>query len=381
MNKTDLNSLKSLKKIVAIESYLEKSDLFKLLPVGCLDSFQLETYGHNIVVFEDELRDFLEKQNNIKYLRLRDRDFQDDLLGHLKLTHLTIGAFRCITSVIKHQHELMTHLDIVNAEIDDEGFFWICNNLKQLNVFKVNINDVTRSAFENIAKLENLQRVSLKTHKEADEGHIKVLSELKQSTIETLSLCFYHMNFCDKDFERLGENFRALRNLKFKRNHLLNLKIIFGKFRTLESLSLCCFHDSASLEFDGNFVNTSLKEFEFVRQSYEPNEALFKILEVLPNLKTLAVGGSCEYNTEMLETIFKSLSNVKSLRFLSCTPLNEKEFLMVLNKLGSKLNDILLNFHSHDVTIDEVLSIFEFNYSVQSARSIEAKSVTFTLKR
>lgn len=361
--------VKLLKSVTAHNSYLEKADFLNFLPPQTITKFHYKNYGSR----SDQVEEFLMKQNIVDLVIYSEISF-----NNLNPKHLTIRT-RMMTKRILNQ---LHYLNLEFAEIDDETFSLVCNNnAETLQDIKVHIKEISPKSFENIKKLESLEKLELKTFKDFDEGHLKVLSSWKSSMLKELSLIFYFMEISDRNLIEFSKNFNRLKNLKIEESLITNLRVLMENFPILESLSLCYRIEPEDLKFDENFTKISLKKFEIHRQNGDQgDENLFKLLKILPNLEELKIIGSFTNDVKLLKNVFKFQPKLKILRLISWKNKNFEKFLRKLNELGKKLDCLELNVFQ-SISPQKLLSIFDHRFRLKTWKDQDTQHVHVELRR
>lgn len=296
------------------------------LPVNILEKLNVQGDPLNL----------LRKQQTITDLELNVDAFDPDELHNLKLLQLTLKLRRyrdsqdrsIIQNIVANQPNLAA-LDLIHCEGcfdgDDGAFSAVCN-LSKLKSLKVNIDDISASAFmEHFTKLCNLRILELESVEHNFAPVVTVIDELSRQEmphLENLRLYLSDVGVPLDRILRMGKNFKALKSFTLHCDHPLTLDCYLANMMHLEDLSIdyhyskefSKLYNNSDLKFN-NLRNLTLQGFGFGSDDVNWNEiTLLKLSEAMPNLEKLELDAAFPFNTAFIFKIMEKLRRLQTLK-------------------------------------------------------------------
>lgn len=324
--------------------------------------------------------DFLISQKNVTKLELHVDSFDYNVLSLMKLTELKLKLRRynddnnqsIIRNIFDNQPNL-THLDIVACEGcfdgDETAFASVCN-LKALETLKLNIDDLSSSAFmEHFNKLSNLKSLEVESVEHNFGPVVTIIDELShQEMIQLTELNIYLIDVgvpLDR-IERMGRKFKSLKSFNVRCDHPLPLDCYLTNMKQLNSLCIDYHYTKEFAKLCNNFdfksselKQLSMQGFSFGSDDVNWNEInLLKLADALPNLEKLELDATFPFNTAFIMRIMEKLPKLHTIKNWSMIHSgdNHKRFdhqsVFNLKHIASMLNQFSLELRLKVIDMD-----------------------------
>jgi hypothetical protein len=345
----DLNELRELKVECNNDDPLK---FLTRLPPNVLTKLEQNSFNFSSFRSWDDMETLLINQRNIKQLSMSFDSFMNipegliDCLDLERLSWFVLGndnekALQFLVNMTSKQTNL-THLKTYSVALNDKMLQTIVSSLKKLEVFEINISNLSAQGIKVIDKLPKLKELSLL--KSCGNDVLCSFAELNNSRLEVLKFPFYfnlHSNAI-ADIARSAPNLKHL--VIYEAENFQVLLSVMQNFRRIESLPVEELRDSGNVELllESECKNEHLKELS-LNMVYVPYAFphIKKLIENFPNLEKLklCLGGVRERS--MLPDLRVMLKSWKKLTHLTLNCESEPN-LFVIEDL-----DIFLDYGKH----------------------------------
>ncbi|CRL08610.1 CLUMA_CG021574, isoform A [Clunio marinus] len=317
-------NLHKLKELTIDECYLNSLIIFKRIPKDTLR--KLTCYLNSLTIFKripkDTLRkltftsdpvdqmqfqQFLNQQRNIKKFELFD--MTEVKFNHLKLEHLKISQ-NCLMNIpeVLQQQPKLLHLDSATTLFNDEAFAAMCE-LKNLEIAKIIIDEVSGNVFQFLRQLVNLKELRLESYCCEEWKNLRELSVMPLN-IEKLTLLYCDERIPDEIFIQSSQNLRKLKHIEIVNISIQIINTILQYFPNLESIYFG-FGYIYGVPDDELIINEqlnceNLKQFVVVNiddDLEENSRSLLKLVSLCPNLERIMLSQLCQTVNEDLQQI------------------------------------------------------------------------------
>jgi hypothetical protein len=250
---------------------------------------------------ETYFQKFFNQQTKIKKLEL----FENDKLtfDHLQLEHLKISSGIDFVVMLSQQPRLR-YLDFAITWIDDDTFAAVCK-LKNLEVLKMLIDQVSCREFKNLTNMTRLKELRIDSHDSFDRGHFLELSMMHCSVMEKLTLVYTERKIPEEILIQISLNFRKLKNIELINRSLKIATVILEHFPNLESMLFDFFAIFGApqdiLEVSDDLKHENLKQLvvtDINCHEVDNTISLIKLVNACPNLERIMLsklkGVTCE---------------------------------------------------------------------------------------
>lgn len=348
-----------------------------------------------------EHKNFLANQQSVEKLKFLFYSENSEYLHSLKLSELKLikGHTRDIShnsfikTIIEHQPDLSA-LDILGCEEcfdENDAAFVAVTDLKKLQSLKINIDDLSPTIFmEHFSKLKNLKELQIENHGYDYAAAVLIVEELSRLKMRHLEVLFIHLADVGVPLDRIariGKNFAGLKNFTIICNNPLPLDCYLENMNQLEKLSIEYHYSREFSTLVNNFDikcerlrELTLSGFSFASGDISANEPiLLKLPVMLPNLKTLDLGGAAfPLNMDIFQIIIEEFKHLKVLRNWSMTQSGDNyrpftyQSVASLKRMANLLNkfsiDLRLKVATLEVDVSKVRDDLQKEFNVQISR-------------
>lgn len=266
---------------------------------------------------EKQFQPFFNRQTRIKKLEM----FENDKItfDHLQLEHLKISSDIDLAVMISQQPRLR-YLDFAITWIDDSVFSELCK-LKNLEVVKMLIDQVTCREFKSLTELTRLKELRLDSHSSFDCGHLLELSMMRLLQLEKMTLIYTERKIPEEICIQFSLNFRKMKHIEIINRSIKIISTILEHFPCLESILFDFFAIFGApddvLEVSEDLKHENLKQLvvtniEF-RETVHNSRSILKLIQVCPNLERIMISQLTGANNDDFKQILENHSNLTHL--------------------------------------------------------------------
>lgn len=334
--------LHKLKRLSIDYCLFEAPSFFNRIPIDVLQDLVYTFESPD----ETHYQSFFNRQTKIRKLEM----FENDQIkfDHLELEHLKISSSANFVQMISEQPKLR-YLDFAITWIDDDVFDAVCK-LKHLEVLKTLIDQVTCNVFKDLAELTNLKELRMDSHSSFDCGHLLVLSMMKCTRLEKLTLLCTDRKIPEDIVIQMSSNFRNLKHVEFINRSIKIISVILECFPNLESLLLDFFAIFGApedvLAISDDLKHDKLKQLVITNvntNEAENTQSLLKLVQACPNLQRIMLSQLTDFTNEDFKGVLESHRHLTHLS-LEFDGLNfDYDVISVIENSGKNLVHLRLN--------------------------------------
>ncbi|CRK91670.1 CLUMA_CG005319, isoform A, partial [Clunio marinus] len=335
-------------------------------------------------VDETSYQQFFNKQTKIRKLEI----FENDQINfsHLELEHLKISSNINLPVVLRQQPKLR-YLDFAITWIDNEIFTAMCE-LKDLEVAKMLIDQVSCHVFKSLKGMFKLKELRLDSHCSYDGGYLLELSMMQFLQIEKFTLLFSERKISQEILIQLSQNFRKLKHIEFLNRSISIINTLLEYFPNLESILFDFFSIFGAPEdiliVSEDLRHENLKQFVVINinmNEVENTRSLLKLISVCPNLERIMLSKLTGIFHEDLQQIFDDHPKLTHLSLEFDSFSLQYQTIQLIQSAVSRLKHIrfdgLSNFPSYSILKilfeDEFPNITFYKYSTGDGQLIMKK--------
>lgn len=289
-SRTKSNKINSSVKTVFLDQHCDRNILSILndLPTDSIDNLVLRFPTNDM----QALQTFLCKQNQLKQFSIYTNFIQSISISHLHLTHLTIEARKIAIDTIRSQQQSLKYLCIMNFPLNDDDIFEEICNLEILKVLKIYIGNISSDKIESVARLRNLEELTIKSAAKSDEeGQLTTFCSFSFPLLSKFVLHAPNLNISEEFLRILGSSFGAqLTLLKIEKISIASLFVIIECFERIEYLEVFILDKTTSTFDYDRFNYLRHKNINFLSIKSNCSDLDFsKLFIFFPNIQNLTV--------------------------------------------------------------------------------------------
>lgn len=372
-------NLHQLRKLCVLDCDFKIENVIAKIPSDVLDECILLENRF------DDVSDFLMKQKNIKRLctDMKKINLRNQCLTHLSFKPWAADPNDDMIQMLHSQRQLeflevMQTLCMHENELLMTKIFQQACGMRNLQVLKVDIENVSRRKIGNIVQLTSLKMLQLSSDRvgEFDATNVQTLLEKLKlfssrsiQTLTQLSLNLPAVVITGEILNSIGKSFQSLKSLELN-GQFYRLEEVLNNFRNLETLkvtynglnavfSRAYFVRSAYSALDyQNLRHLNMSIADTLSPSFKSVNILMDLIGILPNLESLELHVAIVMTDVLFENILNLLQHLKVLRIRQQITRPETQILLNCSfcmMLCSYVNQL------EELELEDVYTRIEFN--------------------